>query len=215
MEEREVIKSERFNVKLVSLIIVIIGIVLFIAYVLYDLFGYYGPRFNELAAKNYDWFDYKSPLDMAIKQDGNLIIAIFVPVVFIIIAFLVYHTYSKVELTVTDKRVYGRAKFGKRVDLPLDSISAVGTSAMKGIDVTTASGAIKFKFIKNREAIHSAISKLLVNRQGKEKSVATTTIKQEIPQSNADELKKYKDLLDSGVITQEEFDAKKKQLLGL
>ena len=33
--------------------------------------------------------------------------------------------------------------------------------------------------------------------------------------SSADELKKYKDLLDSGVITQEEFDAKKKQLLGL
>ena len=34
-------------------------------------------------------------------------------------------------------------------------------------------------------------------------------------ESNADELKKYKDLLDQGVITQEEFDAKKKQLLGL
>ena len=33
-------------------------------------------------------------------------------------------------------------------------------------------------------------------------------------QSSADELKKYKDLLDAGVITQEEFDAKKKQLLG-
>lgn len=33
--------------------------------------------------------------------------------------------------------------------------------------------------------------------------------------SNADELGKYKDLLDKGVITQEEFDAKKKQLLGL
>lgn len=32
---------------------------------------------------------------------------------------------------------------------------------------------------------------------------------------NADELKKYKDLLDSGVITQEEFDTKKKQLLDL
>ena len=35
------------------------------------------------------------------------------------------------------------------------------------------------------------------------------------PQSNADELKKYKDLLDADIITQEEFDAKKKQLLGL
>lgn len=33
--------------------------------------------------------------------------------------------------------------------------------------------------------------------------------------STADELKKYKELLDMGVITQEEFDAKKKQLLGL
>lgn len=33
--------------------------------------------------------------------------------------------------------------------------------------------------------------------------------------SAADELKKFKDLLDCGIITQEEFDAKKKQLLGL
>ena len=30
-----------------------------------------------------------------------------------------------------------------------------------------------------------------------------------------DELKKFKELLDAGVITQEEFEAKKKQLLGL
>ena len=34
-------------------------------------------------------------------------------------------------------------------------------------------------------------------------------------QSNADELEKYNELLSKGVITQEEFDAKKKQLLGL
>ncbi len=33
--------------------------------------------------------------------------------------------------------------------------------------------------------------------------------------SNADELKKFKELLDMGAITQEEFDAKKKELLGL
>ncbi len=40
------------------------------------------------------------------------------------------------------------------------------------------------------------------------------TIHQEQPQT-ADELKRFKELLDNGVITQEEFDAKKKQLLGL
>ena len=33
--------------------------------------------------------------------------------------------------------------------------------------------------------------------------------------SPAEELKKFKELLDLGIITQEEFDAKKKQLLGL
>ena len=50
---------------------------------------------------------------------------------------------------------------------------------------------------------------------------STETEKQNAPiqvvsaTSAADELKKYKDLLDSGVITGEEFDAKKKQLLGL
>lgn len=35
------------------------------------------------------------------------------------------------------------------------------------------------------------------------------------PSSVADELKKFKELLDMNVITQEEFDAKKKELLGL
>jgi predicted Zn-dependent peptidase len=50
----------------------------------------------------------------------------------------------------------------------------------------------------------------LIGRQEK-----SAVIKQEIPQSTADELKKFKDLLDSGAITQAEFDAKKKQLLRL
>ena len=35
------------------------------------------------------------------------------------------------------------------------------------------------------------------------------------PKSVADEIKKFKELLDMDAISQEEFDAKKKQLLGL
>ncbi len=54
-------------------------------------------------------------------------------------------------------------------------------------------------------------------------NVNTTTSTDTTPTTNtnsftigvADEIKKYKDLLDAGVITQEEFDAKKKQLLDL
>ncbi len=127
-----------------------------------------------------------------------------------IIGFVFYKRWSKVQITVTNKRVYGNDATAKRVDLPLDSITAVATSPFSGLAVTTASGAIKFVMLKNRDELHEEISKLLIGRQER-----STTIKQEIPQSAADELKKYKDLLDSGAITQEEFDAKKKQLLGV
>lgn len=47
-----------------------------------------------------------------------------------------------------------------------------------------------------------------------EKALAANTA-QPSAISSADEILKYKNLLDSGIISQEEFDAKKKQLLGL
>lgn len=118
---------------------------------------------------------------------------------------------ANTEITVTDKRVYGKTVFGKRVDLPVDSISAIGTSWLKGLAVATASGKISFMLLKNRDEIHSCVSQLLIERQQKR----TSAVKQEVPQSSADELKKYKDLLEGGVISQDEFDAKKKQLLGV
>jgi hypothetical protein len=49
----------------------------------------------------------------------------------------------------------------------------------------------------------------------KEQQIANTPQTSAPAVSNADELKKFKELLDGGVITQEEFDEKKKQLLGL
>lgn len=130
------------------------------------------------------------------------------------VVLLVFYLYcSKMSLTITDKRIYGMTAFGRRVDLPLDMVSAVGTSAFKGIAVATSSGKIKFLGISNQEEVHKAITDLLMDRQNN--PTPTTQIKQEIQQSNADELGKFKDLLDKGIITQEEFDAKKKQLLGL
>jgi hypothetical protein len=115
----------------------------------------------------------------------------------------------RVELTVTNKRIYGKAAFGKRVDLPIDSISAIGTSMLWGIDIGTSSGRIHFKFVENNDKIHSVLSKLLVERQ-QEKTLSNIQTA-----SSADELKKFKELLDSGAITQEEFNLKKERILGL
>lgn len=203
MEEKIISKSKQYNIKKVRNIIWLTGLALAVAFMLLNISEIQHFLSAEYVAKY-------GP------GDGILDIVLFL-VIFggsgLIIGQVFYSCMSKVSLTITDKRVYGTAAFGKRVDLPLDSISAVGTSAFKGIAITSASGAIKFGMVKNRDEIHSAISKLLVERQNK--PVATTTIKQEIPQSNAKELKNYKELLDMGVISQEEFDAKKKQLLGL
>jgi len=47
------------------------------------------------------------------------------------------------------------------------------------------------------------------------KSGKGNTVVNNVAVSSADEILKYKQLLDTGIISQEEFDAKKKQLLGL
>lgn len=116
-------------------------------------------------------------------------------------------------LTVAEDRIYGISIFKKRVDLPVDSISSISKSLFSGLSVATSSGLIKFVAIKNRDEIYECIVKLLSIRQSKNSNASNQVVLNN--QSNADELKKYKELLDGGVITQEEFDAKKKQLLGL
>ncbi|MBQ8210547.1 MAG: SHOCT domain-containing protein [Clostridia bacterium] len=126
---------------------------------------------------------------------------------------LIYLWLRSYELTVTDKRVYGKVQFGKRVDLPVDSVSATATiQLLKGVSVSTSSGKISFLAIKNANEIYSTINNLLIERQQKKESVVT---KVEAKVDETEQLTKYKELLDKGVITQEEFDAKKKQLLGL
>lgn len=118
---------------------------------------------------------------------------------------------EKSELIVTDKRVYGKTLFGKRVDLPIGSVSAVAIAPLfSGVSVSTSSGRISFYGLPEYNEIFKAISGLIVERENR-----ATGTNQNVYQGTADDLKKYKDLLDGGVISQEEFDAKKKQLLGL
>lgn len=117
------------------------------------------------------------------------------------------------QLIVTDKRVSGRTSTGKRVDLPVDSISAVGTTnKFKGLTISTSSGVLSFFGLSNRDEIYKVISQLIISRQPK---TASAEQKTSVGSDYTEELKKIKELLDAGIITQEEFDAKKKQILGL
>lgn len=62
--------------------------------------------------------------------------------------------------------------------------------------------------------LYLEVKKVFDEYKAKESDISVgNTIVQEV--SSADEIKKFKELLDQGIISQEEFDAKKKQLLGL
>lgn len=128
---------------------------------------------------------------------------------------LTYFAIKGSEIVVEKDNVYSRAMFGTRVDLPVDSISAIGVAPLKSISVSTSSGAIRFCAIENVHEVKNVITALVKERQRKPQSPQPEASALKEHSSNADELKKYKELLDSGVITQEEFDAKKKQLLDL
>jgi len=84
-----------------------------------------------------------------------------------------------------------------------------GASESKGgiLDAARDENTITFSS-KKELAQAKEIKELIETLQSEDSQPATQS-------SDADELVKYKQLLDDGILTQDEFDAKKKQILGL
>ena len=219
MEEKHLVKSEQYSMRKVAIftylcacgIIAILGLLIVLPLVeeyaanwrAYD--SYYTIMIHEMYSSGFEYI-----WEMT---NETIFMVAFIPLVLATIVFsILYFSLRNTELVVTDKRISGKVAYGKRVDLPLDSISAIALSLMKGIAIASSSGRIKFKLIKNRDAIYDTVSKLLIERQDKTQPICVPM--ERIVTSNAAELKQYKELFDSGVITEEEFNAKKKQLLG-
>jgi hypothetical protein len=108
------------------------------------------------------FFDLNNAAEASILLTLVKINIIFLPV--LIIFTTIINGLKKSELSVSDRRVYGCAVFGKRIDLPFSSISAVGKSALKGIRITTSSGVIKFKLFSNASELYSAIGKMIAKK---------------------------------------------------
>ena len=131
-----------------------------------------------------------------------------------LIVLLIYMFTKSFEMTVTDKRVYGKRLLGIRADIPIDSISSTsGSKFLSTVSVRSSSGRISFLFVKNNAMIQEKINELILSRS--DVKSAQPVIIQSSYDDETVKLEKYKNLLDQGIITQEEFDAKKKQLLGL
>lgn len=222
--EEKIIEAEITSNKLTR-VLLFAGIGLIVLGIIAGLSVYLiGDGFKDFGYGNYGIFSYTAIYDSfgdfflemffdptAHSYDNGFVIAMYAGILSTILALFFRWEMSNCELTVTNRRVTGKASFGKTVDLPLNQISAVGLGVFSRISVATSSGRIHFWFIKNRTEVHSALTEII----GKVQIEAAYSQKHTPTTSNADELKKYKELLDSGIISQEEFDAKKKQLLGL
>ena len=135
-----------------------------------------------------------------------------VSLLFSIVLSIIYLPLSKCELQITESSVTGKALFGKKVVLPLYMVSAYSTRKFCSvIAVATASGITKFALIGNYKEISEVLAKRIreLQQPGQTNTQATSG------NTSLDDLVKLKSLLDSGIISQEEFDSKKKQLLGL
>ncbi|MGL5478242.1 MAG: PH domain-containing protein [Clostridium sp.] len=121
----------------------------------------------------------------------------------------------------TDKRVLMLDKgmiYGlKLIDIPLDRINSISHS--KGLilgKISITDGATT----RTIENISNATVSFFADTVNKEISIFKQAKNAPVTQvvnstSAADELLKFKQLLDMGALTQDEFDAKKKELLGI
>lgn len=117
----------------------------------------------------------------------------------------------------------------KALKLPIDKIDNIMVSegifdklfSGKTVSVRSASGIVKFAWVKNAdEFVQATLDKIEDYKQTTIKednknliSAVANSAQANAGGSSAEKLKELKELLDSGIISQEDFDAKKQDLL--
>lgn len=217
MDEQIIIKSYRCNVLKIFLGCVVFALIA--AIILWFALGfnvYYQKHLdgkcNYVFSYYYDYYEecpWSTALGCVIMEYEEFWLALFMPCTLVVLFGGVFCLIMKsMEIIVTDKRVTGKTFFGKVVDLPLDSVSAVASSGKWGISISTSSGAIRFCLIKNAKEIHNKVRDLIVKRQENKNNIDSSD-------NVLEKIRTLKQLCDEGIITQEEFEVKKKALLGI
>ncbi|MBB1108931.1 PH domain-containing protein [Limosilactobacillus sp. pH52_RY] len=123
---------------------------------------------------------------------------------------------NSVLVVCTNKRVifldHGLIYGSKSTDIPLDMINSVSYS--KGLmlgSIAVTNGVITTQI----ENMQSYSAKKMAETIKQAAADFKQTSAQSSPGSNLSELRELKKLLDDGIITEEEFAAKKKQILGI
>lgn len=152
MENNIIIKSERYNVKIIHLYALIFGCFIF------------AVIFFALTLQNfYDLSEWFLAFDFweALFLNSFLGVTFYSFVIPQIVAAIIYLWLKKYELTVTDSHIYGTGAFGKRVNISIDSITNVRIGGFKSIVITTEFSKNSFIYIKNRNDIYLVLCDLV------------------------------------------------------
>ena len=165
-----------------------------------------------------------------------LLLGVWIGLVFLAGPIVTYYSYrnsKNVRLIITNKRVsVSGGKFGNETNIPVDSITAVSKGFLKTVRITSSSGVVGLSYLENPAEVYNTINNLINKRTHLTNDVylgqpISETVEEDNQHKNVDTkqstltaenvevLRNYKKLLDEGILTQEEFDTKKKQLLGL
>ena len=123
-------------------------------------------------------------------------------------ANLFYLIDRKTQITLNNETLICKKRNGKTKQAFWKDIKTVENTTLKGLCIKGTSFKYKIILLKNLDELKNEMISLISNA-----SVVVSPANEK--SDNLDDLKKFKDLLISGVITQEEFEAKKKQILGL
>ncbi|MBQ4057332.1 MAG: SHOCT domain-containing protein [Lachnospiraceae bacterium] len=136
-----------------------------------------------------------------------------IPLTLISILAFVYS--FKSSIVVTDKRVYGVSTFGRRVDIPIQAISSAENGMIGCINIVAFSKKISFVALENNNEVCKVIWDLISEKDKQSNNKIVDVIQEDKNGLDIDDLRKYKSLLDDGIISQEEFEVKKQQILRL
>ena len=121
---------------------------------------------------------------------------------------LYYLIDRKTEIVIKNELLICKRNNGKSIQALLENINSVETTRLKGLSLIGNGFKYKIILVENNEVLREEIMKLL-------SKISKVEHKKEDNYDSMKELKKYKKLLDDGIITEEEFDKKKKELLNL
>lgn len=162
-----------------------------------------------------EYLEHGTFMDYAV--DNGLLIWVGIWAVLALVLAVINMLYAadiKNALIVPDNEKVVCKKGTKTVkELLIKDITSVEMAPMKGLKIRGNAIGYKINLLQNAEELRSVIMGAMQAIAAQNANAA----KQEMPQggSAADELKKYTELLEAGAISQQEFIAIKKQLLGL